>query len=396
MKIDLETLLSACADDSFEDGIRIDTALEPLAGPGAPVKPAVYEGGKYQMDARWASPDDEKPTEVVVIDNVPSQANRLEAALLRHRDTVGIPELVLDLSDCEMPAHLPKRLSSLQFPHRNADAYLRDARLDGKDFAKTKEGEAIMQATPWQAGALMSWFPQALLYGFWQSHWGKKGTQTKHARAWVSELIGWNPAKTTTRTMGLKGDPLNLNIDDKVAFDPNRQDSWRIHKGAKVKGEKNDKLSEIGHGQVPFMSESDASPAAISFASITQQATVSFAQLRRVSLGPGEAEADSAARALLVALGLHAHALAFGGGFALRSRAELRPTKMQTTWLGSGGDSDCSIGGPAATGELLEAALNQARSVDVPLDGWGEPPLQLKPRQNLVDAISKTWPSKSE
>ena len=75
--ITLEILLGACADDSFDDGIRIDTELVPLAGPGGPVKPAVYEGGTYQQDRRWAAPDDAEPTLVIVIDNVPSQANRL-------------------------------------------------------------------------------------------------------------------------------------------------------------------------------------------------------------------------------------------------------------------------------------------------------------------------------
>ena len=97
--INLESLLAGCADDSFDDGIRIDTELEPLSGPGGRVKPAVYEGGTYQMDRRWAAPADEAPTPVIVIDNVPSQANRLEEALRRHRESIKVPELVLDLSD---------------------------------------------------------------------------------------------------------------------------------------------------------------------------------------------------------------------------------------------------------------------------------------------------------
>ena len=37
-KIELEALLKGCADDSYDDGIRIDTELVPLAGPGGPVK----------------------------------------------------------------------------------------------------------------------------------------------------------------------------------------------------------------------------------------------------------------------------------------------------------------------------------------------------------------------
>ena len=54
-RITLEALLKGCADDAFDDGIRIDTELVPLAGPGGPVKPAVYEGGTYRQDRRWRS-----------------------------------------------------------------------------------------------------------------------------------------------------------------------------------------------------------------------------------------------------------------------------------------------------------------------------------------------------
>ena len=219
--IDLALLLRGCADDSFDDGIRIDSELEPLSGPGGVVKPAVYEGGTYQHDRRWAAPDDGEPTKVVVIDNVPSQANRLEEALRRNRDSTSIPEFVLDLSGLpHLPAHLPRSLSSLEFPHRNADAYLRDAELDGEDFLKTELGQAIFGATAQTCGPLIAWFPQALLYGFWQSHLGRKRQNTKHARAWVSEIIGWHPASTETRVLGLKGDALNLNTDDTVTSNP--------------------------------------------------------------------------------------------------------------------------------------------------------------------------------
>lgn len=41
MKIDVERLLSACADDAFDDGILIDAQLHPSSGPGGPVKLAV-------------------------------------------------------------------------------------------------------------------------------------------------------------------------------------------------------------------------------------------------------------------------------------------------------------------------------------------------------------------
>ena len=389
----LESLLAGCADDSFDDGIRIDTELEPLSGSGGLVKPAVYDGGTYQMDRRWASPTDETPTPVIVIDNVPSQANRLEEALHRHRESIRVPELVLDLSTVgNLPAHLPRRLSSLEFPHRNADAYLRDARLDEDDFTKTGVGRAIFGATPQECGPLMSWFPQALLFGFWQSHLGKKRQNTKHARAWVSEIVGWNPAATDTRVLGLKGDALNLNTDEVITSNPDDRMRWDIGKAEKVEGDKRDKLSEIGHGQVPFMGD-EATAAAVSFARVTQRATVSFAQLRRVTLGSEHpADADAAARALLVALGIHAHVLAFGRGFALRSGAELRPKTVQATWLGSGGDETCSLGDAEATLALLRDAVAHAGSAGVPLDGWDRPALVLTPKDNLRTAIRATWP----
>ena len=391
-KIDLERLLTACADDAFDDGIRIDTDLQPLSGPGGPVKPAVYEGGQYQLDHRWGSLTDTEPTPVIVIDNVPSQANRLEHALRRDREASSIPEFVLDLSELgDLPAHLPRTLSSLEFPHRNADAYLRDAKLGDVDFIKTDVGQAIFGATAQECGPLMSWFPQALLYGFWQSHLGRKRHNTKHARAWVSEIIGWQPASTETRVLGLKGDPLNLNTDEVVTSNPDDRTLWDIGGAKKVEGGKRDRLSELGHGQVPFMG-SDAAASAVSFQRVTQRATVSFAQLRRVSLGRDTSrEADAAARALLVALGLHAHQLAFGRAFALRSGADLRPSATTVTWLGTG-DETCDIGGAETMRDLLAAARVRAESVGVPLDGWGQPSMMLRPGDALARAIRSTWP----
>lgn len=391
-RIDLAALLAGCAQDSFDDGIRIDSRLEPLSGPGGMVKPAVYEGGTYQHDRRWASPDDAEPTPVIVIDNVPSQANRLEDALRRHRDAISIPEFVLDLSELpNLPVHLPRSLSSLQFPHRNADAYLRDAQLNGQDFLKTDIGRAIFAATAQTCGPLIAWFPQALLYGFWQSHLGRKRQNTKHARVWVSEIVGWQPASTETRVLGLKGDALNLNTDDTVATNPDDRTTWEVGKGTRVAGAKSDRLSEIGHGQVPFMG-SEAPAAAISFARVTQRATVSFAQLRRVDLGDASADADAAVRALLVALGMHAHQLAFGKGFALRSGAELRPVSTTVTWLGADGDAPIDLGGAETTHALLDSAREHAASQGVPLDGWGMLAKRLTPKENLSAAIRSTWP----
>ena len=399
-KLILDDLLRGTADSSFDDGIRIDAELTPVGGIGSPVKPAIYEGGNYQSDKRWASPTDDAPTPVIVIDNTPSQANRLEEALRLHRDSSKIPEFVLDLSGLShLPAHLPRSLSSLQFPHRNADAYLRDATLDGKDFMRTELGKSIFNATAQTCGPLVAWFPQALLYGFWQSHLGKKRQNTKHARAWVSEIIGWQPASTDTRVLGVKGDPLNLSVTEEVISRDEDRTVWAFGESKNAVGDskgKKKKLSEIGHGQVPFTG-ADAAPAPVSFSRITQRATLSFAQLRRVSLG-GQAseETDTAMRALLVSLALYAHKLAFGRGFALRSGAELRPSESVLTWLGQNGDEAKELGGIEGASALLQSAKAHAASVGVPLDGWRAEPTVLLPRKNLENAIVSTWPELTE
>ena len=393
-KLTLDDLIEGCADSSFDDGIRIDAELAPVGSAGSPVKPAIYEGGSYQLDQRWASPDDAGPTQVIVIDNTPSQANRLEEALRLHRGESEIPEFVLDLSGLpHLPAHLPRNLSSLQFPHRNGDAYLRDATLDGKDFIKTGLGRAIFNATAQTCGPLMGWFPQALLYGFWQSHLGKKRQNTKHARAWVSEIVGWRPASTETRVLGVKGDPLNLSVGEDVLSSDEDRTEWSFAEGGRATGGgKKKKLSEIGHGQVPFTG-ADATPAAVSFSRITQRATLSFAHLRRISLGPeGSADADAAARALLAALALYAHRFAFGRGFALRSGAELRPSETTLTWLGANGDETKDLGDSESSLQLLRSARANAASAGVPLDGWGREPTILLPKKNLETAIASTWP----
>lgn len=391
--IKFDKVLQGCQDDGFDTGIQINTELVPLGGPGSPVKPAVYAGGEYQHDRRWSSPDDSEAQDVIVIDNVPSQANRLEEALRRHRESMGLPEFVLDFSDIKhLPPHLPRNLSSFQFPHRNADAYLRDAVLDGEPFINSELGKSIFDATAQNCGPLIAWFPQALLYGFWQSHLGKKRSNSKHARAWVSEIIGWQPATTKTRILGLKGDDLNLSKDVPITSNPDDRTQWEVGKAKNITGGKADKLSEIGHGQVP-LTGNDASLAAISFTHISQQATVSFAQLRRVRIDNRfPSEKNAACRALLVALGLHAHQLAFSHGFSLRSGADLRPQVTRVTYLGSDTDSQVSLGSVNATHELLEEAKVHAVSIGVPLDGWNEQPKVLKPKKNLWDAIRLTWP----
>lgn len=382
-------LIKACAEVSQETGITIRSELEPAAGPGAPVKPATYEGGKFQAGSRWwGAGDNRRTVNVITIDNYPSQANWLEDALLRLRADLRLPEVILDLSGAgELPPHLPRKISSFRFPHRNADAYLRDSELGGVRFHKTEIGKEIFSATADNPESLFRWMPQALLFGFWQSHLGAKRSQAKLARVWYSEIVGVEPARDDVKIMGVKGDPLNLSIADKVVSSGIDEIEWDL-------APKGERLSEIGHGQVPFPDRSKPNSGAlagVSFREIVQQSTVTFAGLRRVRLESGAAEG----RALLAALGLIAHAQAFGGSFNLRSGCELRPMDApQWIWLGASPTKD-EVLEPLSVSDarsIFVECVERAEGAGLPVGSrWAEP-LVVKPIPQLLEVIKKSWP----
>lgn len=390
MRLTADALVAACSDNSSAGGVVITTPLEPLAGLGAPVKPAVYEGGTYQVDKRWIRAGQElRAVDAVVIDNVPSQANRLEAALLAHRDKLGLPAIDLDLSGVPLPVHLPSKLSSFQFPHRNADAYLRDAELDGVAFPKTDVGSAIFEATALDPEALLKWMPQALLYGFWQSHLGKKRQQTKLARSWTSEIVGYGPATLDTKIKGLKGDPVNLSVSDAVEYHEDDQLEWSFGSVAKKGRKSGDSLAELGHGQVPV----SGGPAGVSFEMVSQQSTGSIPGLRRIHARTPEASAT--ARALLLALGVYAHVAAFGQYFTLRSGCDLRipdSSPASWRWLGEQGDKELVAPTLEDAADLVAGCAQQANAAGLPVGSDWPEPLTLTPRPNLAKAIAKTWP----
>lgn len=394
MQLTAEALIAACADDSEEAGILLTAELEPIAGPGSPVKPASYAGRaqgeppRHQIDKRWS---EDRPVDVAVIDNVPSQAGRHEAQLDHLAVTLGLPSLVLDLSGLTLPEHLPGSISVFRFAHRHADAYLRDAELDGAAFLTTPIGRALVQGTDVNAGPLLQWAPQSLLYGFWQSHLGKKGSQAKLARSWVSEIVGWEPATLESTTLGVKGDPLNLTTSDKVLYDENDPSGWTLaeveKKASAAKGKKQEKLSEIGHGQVP--TESGLAP--LSFRRISQRATASFAGLRRLQFGG--ADRNAAGRAVLVALGLVGHTAAFGRSFSLRSGCDLRPVSQAWTWLGSASDEAVDPITPGGARALFAEVVAEAEAAGLPVGGaWRSAPVVLMPNASLRAAIVATYP----
>ena len=219
---------------------------------------------------------DGQEREDVLLDSTPSQANRAEEALLRaHRSGV----VQVPLLQVEHTGEAPVVLTSLEFPHRYADAYLRDSLLDGVAFDKTDLGRSMMAASLDDATALYAHDPGSLVYGAWNSH--RKGRQQKFPRVYASEVIGWDPV-VGERNAG-RMDPLNLQGAQKP-LEVGRGLGATQPAATKVKGEK---LSEIGHGNVA----PNPQHGGVTIQSAQRMATVSLAGLDRIGFGDASAEA---------------------------------------------------------------------------------------------------------
>ena len=231
-------LLSAAALSDERAVIRVTATYEPAGGSGSRVYPPTYpQDGRptpYLLEERMC---DGKLRPDVVLDTVPSQANRAEESLLRARRAGRVE---LPLLELRHTGEAPVVLTSLEFPHRYADAYLRDSRLGGEKFDGTELGRSMLASTLTDATGLFTHDPGSLVFGAWNSH--RKGRQQKFPRIYASEVVGWDP-QPGQRAAG-RLDPLNL----VGAAKPVAGGDWDYGPlGEKVKGER---LSEIGHGNI--------------------------------------------------------------------------------------------------------------------------------------------------
>lgn len=365
-----QELLSAVALGGPRAVLRIGATYQPVGGVGSKVFPPTYptSAGQqpYVLEERMAAG---QPRRDVLLDSTPSQANRAEEALLRaHRaDVVRIPLLQI-----EHAGEVPVTLTSLEFPHRYADAYLRDSLLDGVAFDRTDLGRSLLASSLQDASTLYAHDPGSLVYGAWNSH--RKGRQQKFPRVYASEVIGWDPV-VGARNAG-RMDPLNLQGAQKSA---KSGEGWEYAPVAtKVKGEK---LSEIGHGNVA----PNAQHGGVTISSAQRVATVSLAGLDRIGFGSVSPEAARAARAVLAAYAILGDRLAFGGSSLwLRSGCELVVESERIEWVGRGGSVE-ELDLPVAVAvDLFGLAVEHAEKQGV---GLMTATVTLTPSKELARAI---------
>ena len=135
----------------------------------------------------------------MLLDSVQSQANRMETALLEEWEAgrAPLPVITIDFQGEDLPK--PFRVTSLEAPHRIADALLRDSELEGVIFRQSGPGKQLDTVDVRNAAALFELCPIALIFGMWDSTGPRGGSGVKFQRALVSEIVGLH-AKQGRRT----------------------------------------------------------------------------------------------------------------------------------------------------------------------------------------------------
>lgn len=365
--------------------LRSRTKLQPAGGEGDKVFPPTYAGAVYAKEERQIGG---VKVPCVLLDSVQAQANRLEEALQRAVDsgplTDKIPVLNVDFTDEQLLDQIG-RVSSLEAPHRIADAILRDSLHDGQPFRKSKLGRSLDQASLQNATPLYQLCPTALIFGLWDSTGPKGGLGAKFQRALVSEIIGVNAeigVKTSSRI-----DPLGMRAAAKVI---KKADGSYELAGDKAKDAVSP--SEVNHGNIPpdITKPGGAGGATLDYAE--QTIVLSLPALRKLRFpveGKTTPERDAAARTVLAALALTAATLAAESGFDLRSRCLLWPTDvMKWELLETPGKDPTTFTLTAEDAiKLLEQAVAAAEKLGLV---WQKEPVKLTPSPNLVALLKRS------
>ena len=423
---------------------RCVAEFQPAGGPGDKVFPPTYEGGKYATEYRviGGAPESElkiesekggretqtrvvknPPRPCVLLDSVQSQANRMEAALLDawEQGRIPLPVLTVDFKDAELTKQL--RITSLEAPHRIADALLRDSLIDGKAFRKSDLGRRLDDVSNRNATVLFELCPTALVFGMWDSTGPRGGLGAKFARAMVSEIVGIDAEPG--RKPSSRRDPAEILKSAGPVFRTEQGDMTLFEDEAlKVKGkpvlygkqkgkdvlyekgkdQDQGKPSAANHGNVtPSLKDPKTKqdlPGGVTISKALQTTVLSLPALRRLRFpldgeGRSRPEVDEAARTALAALALCAAALNQEQGCDLRSRCQLHPTSMFVWELlaDPGAEPERFSLRADQTVALLREAVEQAKAAGLP---WMDKELVLKPSSSLAALVRKSQVMASE
>ena len=397
----LDRLQAACREDA---AIRYVARLQPAGGEGEKVFPPTYEGGEYALESRVV---DGRRVPCVLLDSVQSQANRMESALLdAHRaKRLKLPLITVDFVKAGVPE--VGVVTSLDAPHRMADAILRDSTLNGVSFRKSPIGKVLDTASLANAAELFGVCPTALLFGLWDSAGPRGGLGTKFARAIVGEVVAFDIEVGKRPSSRL--DPLGIRghvgevyqakaTDNGLAWtlDPALANNSKGGTPILCKEKGHGKPSEINHGNVtPSLKNEKGQPhhGGVTFAYARQSIVISLSGLRKLRFPIGadsNDDRDLAGRTVLAALGLCASTLATLLGGDLRSRCALVPDAghpARTELVHGDGTVELLTLTVDDAVLLFSQAVSAAQKVGLP---WHNEPIELVPHVELARLVKQS------
>ncbi len=365
-------------------GFRSITRLQPIEGPGGKIFPATYSGGVYATEKRRTvdAAGHEKEVDCVVIDSVQSQSNRAEEALkiAIERGKLTIPLIEIDFSGVNDKFRSPlPNLTTLDVPHRLADAILRDSDLpDGTRFSKSEYAKRWARSNLWNATAVYELCPTALVFGMWGSPEKPGGLGAKFERAFVSEIVAIDVERVEKRE-GFRIDPLGTRSN--VLLKDKGDGTFEVGNG-KIRP------SELNHGNIIFESQNGGVRSQYS----EQTTVVSLGALRKLRFpidGKDDASRNDAGRAALAALALCAGVLASESGTSLRSRCHLVPdSEREWELIDKPGIAPHSfhLSGDAAL-SLIRRAVEAAQETGL---SWMGDKLTLVPSKELTELVRQS------
>jgi CRISPR-associated protein Csb1 len=409
--------------------IRLITRLEPDGGPNGKVFPPTYAGGRYALERRR---NGDTECDVVLLDSVQSQANRLELALLQAYED---GELKFPMMWVKFPPALVPggRITALEAPHRIADAIFRESTLKGVPFRpqakaggardKSKsspEGDRFASANIRNATPLFELCPTALIFGVWDSTGAAGGLGNKFARALVSEIVGMKAVRGVRTSSRI--DPTGI---EKVELYEDQDGNWTADPAeAKRETDKDGKLvkdkdgnevlvrfkrkkadkgkpSEINLGNVTpdiVVEERSREPLSggVTISEAVQTTVLSLPGLRRLRFpddsGNATTARNNAARTVLAALALAAVVYQRSlQGYDLRSRCNLIPADAELVFeiVTTTKDKDMAkfTHSREQAAAIFQQAVKAAKAAKLP---WREEPLELQPKPALVDLVQRS------
>jgi CRISPR-associated protein Csb1 len=369
---------------------RSVTKLQPAVGQEGKVFPATYSQGKYLTEKRRLSPGAE-PVDCVLMASVQACANIGEEALLDavRSGRIELPLIEVDFEDLNPSLRKPfERITSLQAPHRLADAILRDSVLpDGTRFSSSEYAMAWGKANTWNATPIYKLAPHALVFGLWGSPKKPGGLGAKFERTIVSEIVAIDAIRVDGRE-GYRIDPCGAKAAVKVVPKPNG--TFEVVPAGKKEVKGAVPPSKINHSNVPW----DSSNAGIRCRFIEQSTVISLPALRRLKFPldgnkQSDPAVDDSGRTVLAALGLCSATLAAERGLDLRSRCllhEEEPRIWELIDKPGGMPEKLAFDAIQATALLRESVVEAEKAGLV----WQKEPLILKPSKEFRELIQES------